>query len=100
ILSAADLDAAIIAAGGVDITVSGVTVKGTVRRPDAEALRAGEEDLGAELISSAILVLVPTGSLPALAANVRITVDGAGPKGVRYMVEGAGITTRIVCVHP
>ena len=93
LISADDLDAAIAALGGVGVTIGSTTVKGLLRKPDAEFLRDDET----ELIGRAVTVLIRTGGLPGLVQSASITVAEEAMKVHRFMAESDGSVTRILC---
>lgn len=93
LLSAADLDAAIAALGGVDITIGSTTVKGLLRKPDAELFQSDEP----QLVGRAVTVLIPSGSLPGLVVEAAIAVAGESMKVYRVLAESDGSVTRILC---
>jgi hypothetical protein len=88
---AVDLRNMIAAAGGVNVTIGGVTVKGLLRAPDSELLQ-GEPDLAGRAVS----VLVVTEDLPAITAGMAVEIDGESMKVHRTMREGAVKVTRIL----
>ncbi|HLE61033.1 MAG TPA: hypothetical protein VI700_05810 [Thermoanaerobaculaceae bacterium] len=92
---AADIPA-LLADLGVDVMVGGTMVKGLVDRPGQELL---ESEGAAALISTAILVTVQTGALPALAAGAAITVDGVSYLVQRRLEIDDGQLTQVLCVE-
>lgn len=81
---------------GVPVTLGGVTTNAIKRRfteelfPDADA---------PELLSRSVVAVIKTGSLPALKSGASITVDGTAYKVRRWLEDGHGTLTRILCVR-
>jgi len=81
---------------GVPVTIGAVTAKCLRDEADEETL-TGE---WAYLIGKAVVVTCKTGTFPALAVAVAMTVDGVAMKAAHVLVEGLdGGTTRIVAVR-
>ncbi len=81
---------------GVDVQLSGKTVRGIKRRFTEEML--GDND-SPDLMSRSIVVTIQTDSLPALEAGAPITVDGTSYKVRRRSEAEHGSLTRIHCVR-
>lgn len=81
---------------GVDVTVGAATVKGLVDRADGQLLA---ENGMAGLVGRAVVVTVQTGSLPGVAEEGAITVDGAALKVRSVRVIEDGEITQVLCAE-
>lgn len=89
-----DIPAMIAALGGLPIIVGGVETLGLVDEPQEELLEEGES----KIVGGGKFVQVQTGTLPALAVNAVITVDGVAHVVHRYQRIDDGALTRVICV--
>lgn len=78
---------------GVPVIVAGTTTKGLVDRADEEFLQADGSSAGQ--IGRRVVVSVQTGTLPALARGVSITVNGEAFKVLSFEVFNDGQETSI-----
>jgi hypothetical protein len=90
-LGADDIPAMIAGAGGVPVVLGTDSTLGLVGSLPTEVLRA----MGAGLRSSAEFVTVKSGTLPGLAKDAVITVDGVGHLVKDYWVFGDRALTHI-----
>lgn len=81
---------------GVPVTLGGVTTNGIKRRFTEELYQDTDSP---ELLSRAIVAVIKTGSLPALKSGAAITFDGTAYKVRRWLEDGHGTLTRIICVR-
>jgi hypothetical protein len=91
-----DVQALINNAGGVSVTVGAVTANGLRDVTDEEAF-VGQVGLA---IGRQVSVIVKTGTFPALAAGVSITVEGTAYKVVEVRRIEDGALTRVLCAEP
>ncbi len=81
---------------GVPVTLGATTTRAIKRKFTEELFQDTDAP---ELLSRAIVAVIQTGSLPALKSGAAITVDGAAYKVRRWLEDGHGTLTRIICVR-
>lgn len=81
---------------GVPVTLGGVTTHAIKRRFTEEMFQDTDAP---ELLSRAIVAVIKTDTLPTLKSGSAITVDGTAYKVRRWLEDGHGTLTRIICVR-
>ena len=88
------IQAQLEATGALPVVLGGVSTIGHVDEPQPEFLEEGD----VQVIGGGKQVTIETGTLPALAVNAAITVNGEAMIVHRHQRIDDGALTRILCV--
>lgn len=93
--NASDIDAMIVATGGVDIVLGATTVKGLLDIAD-ESLLQGQ---AADFLGNTLSIVVKTGALPGVVEGSSVTADGIACRVMRVQQIDDGALTLILAAR-